>query len=301
MATKATRVTATGKPKSIVERCPICNKESIREYTEKAESVYRFYTIRMGVDVTERREGKVYVYVPCSEHKDAFEEKVKGYLRLYEKARSAYKSMVSKELGKLRSRIIDDALKKLRNMVEGLKEGEGLIFWVCEGSYRDSDVVREVVAMVVKEGGKAKTIYGSTTKPLVAYKTGSEYAQTHYDAQDMMIYLDTHGNVKWTAYVQGLVISGKEDIGRLLKAIFHLTHFEPQWTLVDFLANRLNLHGLYVSDLNEVVSRASGKENPEWILASKKPVEEKVRQEIIEKYGIDPTRRPHAKDVFGIS
>jgi len=282
--------------KYIITKCPICGKESKTRYSMNRESLYRIYGLRYGIDVVERHDTAVYFYIPCDEHKEEFEQRVKEYLARYEKAKAAFKRAVEKEIAKLRSKVIDAAIEELGKRIESLKPGEGLVFWVCEAGYEELETVREVFAVAIKENdGSVKRIAGSIQKPLVAYRKGSPYAMTHYTTQDTKIYMSQH-NVAWKGFIQGLWIENGKDLRYIIDAIFFWTHNYPTYTLVDFL--RKQPRELY-HEFPSIITKYKGSADPRfWLIIERDGIEQKVKKRIVKRYGIDPSRHPHVKDVF---
>ena len=282
--------------KYIITKCPICGRESKTRYSMNRESLYRIYGLRYGIDVVERHDTAVYFYIPCDEHKEEFEQRVKEYLARYEKAKAAFRRAVDREIAKLRSKVIDAAIEELGKRIESLKPGEGLVFWVCEAGYEELETAREVFAVVIKENdGSVKRIAGSIQKPLVAYRKGSPYAMTHYTTQDTKIYMSQH-NVAWKGFIQGLWIENGEDLRYIIDAIFFWTHNYPTYTLVDFL--RKQPRELY-HKFPSIIAKYKGSADPRfWLIIERESIEQKVKKRIVKRYGIDPSRHPHAKDVF---
>jgi len=282
----------------IIEKCPICGQEKKLRYSKSKESRYQVFNIVHGVDVIEGKDDRLYVYVPCDKHVEEFERRIREYLRKYEKARVRYRELLHKEMEKVGSKVIDEALKKLEKMVNNLRDGEGLVFWVCEGGQRDKDVIREVVAIVVKQKGEVKKLYGDLRKSLIAFnRERMQLAMTHYDAQDALACM-SDPNVTWKGYIQGLQIDDEKDLKYVLRAIFFWTHRYPTHTLVDFL--RSPPRELYC-EFPEIISKYEDRVNKKfWNVVERTLIEQKVKSRIVKKYGVDPSKYPHVKDVFGV-
>jgi len=284
--------------KYIITKCPICGKESKTKYSMERESLYRIYGLRYGIDVVERHDTAVYFYIPCDEHKEEFEQRVKEYLARYEKAKAAFKRAVEKEIVKLRSKVIDAAIKELEQQINNLKPYEGLVFWVCEAGYDELDEVREVYAVVYKDSdGSVKVLRGYLNKPQRAYRRGGHFAWTHYACQDALIYMSKYPDIVWRGYIQGLQVSDAKDLEYILRAVFFWTHNNPRYTLVDFL--RKQPRELYY-EFPSIIAKYKGSADPRfWLIVEREGIEQKVKKRIVKRYGVDPSRRPHVKDVFG--
>jgi len=280
----------------IVVRCPICGKETKYRYSMNREALFNVHGLRYGIDVVEKSNTTVYFYIPCEEHKEEFEQRIKEYLVKYEKAKVAFRKAVDREIAKLRSKIIDAALEELDKRVRFLEPGEGLVFWVCEAGYKEVETVREVFAVVIKDNdGSLKKISGSTKKPLVAYRKGASYAATHYTTQDTKIYMSQF-KVSWKGFIQGLWIENSEDLRYIFDAIFFWTHNYPTYTLVDFLRNQPR--ELYHRFSNIIASYKNNADPRFWSIIEREVIEQKAKECIVKRYGVDPAKRLHVKDIF---
>lgn len=282
----------------IVIKCPICGKEKKERYTINKETSYRIRTLRYGVWAEEAQGSSMYFFIPCDEHEEEFIQHVKEYLAKFRKATTAFRRSIHREITKVTSKIIDEALKELNEKVKALKPGEGLVFWVCEAGHEECETVREVFAMVIKEeDGSIKKITGSLEKPLVVYKKGDAYALTHYTSQDANFFMSQH-KVAWKGFIQGLWIENEKDLRYIIDAIFFWTHGSPTYTLVDFLRRQ---YGSLYNEFAEVIAKYKGNADPRfWTIVEKESLEQKVREKIIKKYGIDPTKQPHVKDILSL-
>jgi len=283
----------------IVVKCPICGKEKKERYSLNKESIYRIRSLHYGVRVDETQGSTRYFYIPCDEHEKEFEQRVKEYLEKYRKAESAFRRAVEREISKIRSKIIDEALKELSNQLARLGPNEGIVFWVCEAAHNELDEVREVFAVAYKHAdGTIAKLSGSINKPQRAWRKGGHFAWTHYDAQDSLLYVDTQNNISWKGYIQGLTITNVEDLRYILEAIFFWTHENPTYTLVDFLRRQ---RGSLYHEFAEVIAKYKENADPRfWTIVEKESLEQKVKEKIIKKYGIDPSKTPHVKGVFGV-
>ena len=283
--------------KYIVVKCPICGSETKYRYSMNRETLFGIYGLRYGIDVSERHGATVYFYIPCGEHEEEFKQRIMEYLVKYEKAKAAFRRAVEEEVKKLRSRIIESALDELNKRIESLKPGEGLVFWVCEAGYdEEPGIVGEVYAVVVRESdGNIMKIGGSTKKPLMAYRKGRPYSTTHYTTQDTNIYM-SQLKVSWKGFIQGLWIDNQEDLKYIFEAIFHWTHIYPKYTLVDFLRKKPSeLYHRFPS----IIAKYKGSADPRfWLIVERGGIEQKVKKRIVKRYGIDPSRHPHVKDIF---
>jgi len=280
--------------KKIVVICPICKKVREMRYSREQEILLRYHGAQRGVDNKVFSGKNIVFYVPCRDHEKEFDSRVAEYRDRHIAARSFFKKILEKELSDLSSRIVESAIETVKKLKKEISLNEGLVFWVSESGHSESDNVKAVYAIIVKQN--EKLFYNCA--PLVSYKKGERYSQAHYLAQDALYYINIYDSVKWRGFIQGLNITNRKDLEYILRAIFFWTHSRPEWTLVDFLRDPpRELYGDFTKILEKYSKSADERF---WSVVDTRQVVEKTRRRTKEKYGVDPVEKLHVKDIFDV-
>jgi len=249
--------------------CPICGR-SYRISKKRAEHTAMLSRVKYLYEPIDY-SNNLFVW-PCSEHVEEFERIMNEINRVKEMAIEEYRAHVSERISRIKKHVFILAKNIVRSEAEKLKNGEGIIIWVCDGEENDGKY-RDLAVAYVKEKGRVRRVYGGLG-PKTSFEKGKPFAMTHYIAQDIEILLSKP--YIWRGIIQGILLYG-EALKETIRDIFFLTHTYPRASLNQLLRHVHTLHIRSAEKIDEL-----------YALVDRSSIEREIARSIEEKYGVPP-------------